>query len=172
MTARIPGYRYKMKRTGIMASTALLALTLAGCGSGFSDDSSSSSSSADTGGPLNILIGSSGEAESASVKAAVSEWSEATGNTASVNVAADLQQQLSQGFASGNPADIFYVSADQFSAYAANGSLEPYGEQLENKSDFYPALTEAFTYDDQLYCAPKDFSTLGLVINDDLWEQA
>ena len=31
---------------------------------------------------------------------------------------------------------------------------------------------EAFTFEDELYCAPKDFSTLGLVINQKLWDDA
>ncbi len=31
---------------------------------------------------------------------------------------------------------------------------------------------ENFTVDDEFYCAPKDFSTLGLIINTDLWEAA
>ena len=43
----------------------------------------------------------------------------------------------------------------------------PYGDELSNADDFYPNLVEAFTFDDELYCAPKDFSTLGLVINTD-----
>ena len=29
-----------------------------------------------------------------------------------------------------------------------------------------------FTYDDEFYCAPKDFSTLSLIINTRLWEEA
>ena len=43
---------------------------------------------------------------------------------------------------------------------------------LKNKSDFYPALVKSFTYNDKFYCAPKDFSTLQLVINTDLWKAA
>ena len=31
---------------------------------------------------------------------------------------------------------------------------------------------QTFTYDGKLYCAPKDYSTLGLVINTDLWAKA
>ncbi len=46
------------------------------------------------------------------------------------------------------------------------------GDQLDNPEDFYPALRQVFTYDDQLYCAPKDFSTLALVINTDAWAAA
>ena len=57
-------------------------------------------------------------------------------------------------------------------AYAATDSLEPYAESLSNADDFYPALREAFTFDGQFMCAPKDFSTLALVINSDMWEEA
>ena len=45
--------------------------------------------------------------------------------------------------------------------YAGNGSLMPYGELLENADDFYPSLVENFTFEDEFYCAPKDFSTPG-----------
>src|SRR5690606_7564615 len=59
-----------------------------------------------------------------------------------------------------------------FQTYASNGYLEPYAEELSNAGAFYPALVDAYTFDDTFYCAPKDFSTLGLVINTDLWEAA
>lgn len=172
MTALPPAQKLKASRTLAVAVTALVALALAGCGSGFSGGSAETSKAPDAGGPLNVLIASSGSAESEAVKTAVADWSVSSGTEASVNVASDLPQQLSQGFASGKPADVFYVSADQLANYAGNGSLEPYGDELANKDDFYPALAEAFTYDGKMYCAPKDFSTLGLVINKDLWNQA
>ena len=35
-----------------------------------------------------------------------------------------------------------------------------------------PKLVEAFTIDGRFYCAPKDFSTLALVINNKLWKDA
>lgn len=87
-------------------------------------------------------------------------------------VASDLPQQLSQGFVGGNPADLFYLSTDQLHSYASNGSLKPYASNLSNAKDFYPALVDAFSIDDEFYCAPKDFSTLALVINTRLWEEA
>ena len=172
MTALRPAQKQKTSRALAAAVTAFATIALVGCGSGFSAGGAGSSNAPDAGGPLNVLIASSGEAESAAVKSAVADWSAGSGTGATVNVASDLPQQLSQGFASGKPADVFYVSADQLANYASNGSLEPYGDELANKDDFYPALTEAFTYDGKLYCAPKDFSTLGLVINQDLWTQA
>jgi multiple sugar transport system substrate-binding protein len=64
------------------------------------------------------------------------------------------------------------VDAIRFADYASVGALEPYADKISNVDDFYPGLREAFTYQDKLYCVPKDFSTLGLVINTDLWARA
>lgn len=152
-----------------VGAAGLLALTACSGGSGF-DEGGDDAATSD--GSLSVLIGSSGDAETDAVKAAVAAWSEQSGVDADVRVASDLNQELSQGFASGQPADVFYVSADAFQSYAANGSLYAYGDQLDNADDFYPSLVEQFTYDDQLVCAPKDFSTLGLVINTTAWQAA
>ncbi len=163
-------------RRAVTAAVAVLAsFSLAACGSGFSASSEaaapSGSASANTN-PVTVLIGSSGEAETTSVKAAVAAWSSKAGIPAEVKVASDLVQQATQGFAGGKPDDVLYVSTDQLSGWAKNGSLEAYGDQLANKSDFYPGLVSAFTYDDKFYCAPKDFSTLALVINTAMWKEA
>lgn len=165
------------RRAAALAGTAALAVTLAACGggSGFENETAGSDATADGGGSasgLEILIGSSGDAETESVNDAVATWSADSGTEATVSVAADLPQQLSQGFASSNPPDVFYVSTDLFVGYAANGSLEPYADQLDNVDDFYPTLRDSFTYDGELYCAPKDFSTLALFINNEAWTAA
>ena len=114
---------------------------------------------------LTILIGSSGEAETAAVEEAVAAWSEESGVEATVQVANDLLQQLAQGFAAGTPPTCSTCRPSQIAGYAGNGSLPAYGDQLANKDDFYPSLVENFTIDDEFYCAPKDFSTLALIIN-------
>lgn len=158
---------------GAGALGVVAALTLSACGSGFSDGGASSdgelTSSDDA---ITVLIGSSGDAETSAVEDAVAAWSEQSGVEASVQVANDLAQQLSQGFAAGTPADLFYLSTDAIAGFAANGSLQAYGDMLANKDDFYPSLVENFTVDDTFYCAPKDFSTLALVINTAMWEEA
>ncbi len=172
---------------GILAAGALLsaaALTLTACGSGFSDsgsggsgatggtDSGSASDLTSSEDPLTILIGSSGDAETKAVNEAVAAWSKESGVEASVQVASDLNQQLSQGFAAGKPADLFYLSTDQIAGFAKNGSLKAYGDDLSNKSDFYESLVSNLTVDGQFYCAPKDFSTLQLIVNTDMWKAA
>jgi multiple sugar transport system substrate-binding protein len=158
----------KYRKLGAVLVAAGLAAALTACGSGFSSGGSTQNNKK----PLSILIGSSGAAETASVKKAVADWSKTSGVKATVTVASDLNQQLAQGFSSGKPADVFYLSTDSLAGYASNGSLYEYGDKLSNKSDFYPSLVKSFTYDNKLVCAPKDFSTLQLIINTDLWTKA
>lgn len=154
---------------GAGALLATGALTLTACGSGFTDSGSAEQTS---DGPLSILIGSSGDAETQAVEDAVAAWSTESGVEAQVQVANDLPQQLSQGFAAGSPPDLFYLAPEALAGYAANGSIAAYGDDLANKDDFYPTLVENFTVDGSFFCAPKDFSTLALVINTDLWAAA
>lgn len=158
---------------GLVAAAGVLALTA--CGSGFGGSSPSGSASGgltSSKSALTVLIGSSGDAETAAVKSAVADWSKSSGTKASVQAATNLTQQLSQGFAAKKPADVFYLGSDTFASYAKQGDLLAYGDQLTNKSDFYPSLVKNFTYDGKLYCAPKDFSTLQLEINTDMWKAA
>jgi multiple sugar transport system substrate-binding protein len=140
--------------------------------SGDTDASAPASGAADTGADITVLIGSSGEAETAAVEDLVAQWSEESGTNAEVRVASDLVQELAQGFSSNEPPDLFYLSTDQMYAYAAQDALEPYAENLSNADDFSPALREAFTVDGEFMCAPKDFSTLALIINSDMWTEA
>jgi multiple sugar transport system substrate-binding protein len=157
---------------GAVAAAAALALTA--CGSGFGGGSGSSDTGKLTSSDkaLTVMIGSSGDAETAAVKSAVGDWAKSSGTKASVVAASDLNQQLAQGFAAKKPADVFYLSTDALAGYASNGSLLAYGDQLSNKGDFYPSLVKSFTYDGKFYCAPKDFSTLQLIINKDMWSAA
>lgn len=129
----------------------------------------SSKSSKDT--TVTALIGSSGPAETYAVKNAARAFTKVTGIQLNVIVASDLGQQLAQGFASGNPPDIFYLGNDQVATYAQAGDLAPL-DNLKNVKTFYPSLKAAYTYKGHLYAAPKDFSTLQLIINTASWKAA
>jgi multiple sugar transport system substrate-binding protein len=120
---------------------------------------------------ITALIGSSGPAETYAVRNAAKAWTKRTGIQANVIVASDLGQQLAQGFASGNPPDIFYLGNDQVATYAKAGDLAPL-DNLKNVKSFYPTLRAAYTYQGHLYAAPKDFSTLALVVNTASWKGA
>lgn len=168
-----PTPRRRLAAATALASVAMLATA---CGGGGFSDSAASSSGTPTAekGPvaLKMLIASSGDAETAAVKAATAAWATKTGNTVDVSVAQDMQQQLGQAFAGGTPPDIFYTDAGRFPDYAKAGALYAYGDQVQQPDDFYPALRTTFTYQDKLYCAPKDFSTIALEINKASWQRA
>ena len=146
----------------VLAMVAALALT-AGAALG-----SRQSAKATT---ITALIGSSGPAETFAVNNAAKAFTKQTGIQVNVVVASDLGQQLAQGFASGNPPDIFYLGNDQVATYAKAGDLASL-DNLKNVKSFYPTLRAAYTYKGHLYAAPKDFSTLALVLNTASWKQA
>ncbi len=158
-------------RTRIVIAAAVavgLTATITGCAttSGSSGEGSGSSDE------LTILIGSSGDAETAAVQAAADTWGTDNDTAVKVIAASDLNQQLSQGFAGDSAPDVFYMGWDQFQTYASNRFLASYAGELPNADDFYPELVDTFSFDDEFVCAPKDFSTLGLIINTDAWAAA
>jgi multiple sugar transport system substrate-binding protein len=159
-----------------LAAAGVLTLSACGGGEGFEDtggdaaEGSQPPASAEGPAALRMLIGSSGDAETNAVTEAAQAWADETGNTVEVTVASDLNQELAQGFAGGSPADVFYLDAQSLADNAKAGNL--YAYEAENNEDFYEPLRNSFTYDGQQWCAPKDFSTLGLVINQQMWEEA
>ena len=147
------------------------ALVLSACGGGGSSFGGATKSQAAGPAKLTIMIGSSGDAETNAVKAAADAWAKKSGNTAEVIVASDLGQQLGQGFAGGTPPDLFYADASRIGDFAKAGNLFAYGDQVKGEN-FLPTLVKTFTYDGKLQCAPKDYSTLALVINTAMWTAA
>lgn len=154
-----------------LACAAGVVLSLAACGGGGFEEESAPPQQSTGPAKVTILIGTSGDAETNAVKAATDAWAKKSGNTAEVVVASDLNQQLGQGFAGGNPPDIFYTDASRVGDFAKAGNLYAYGDQVKD-AGFLDSLVKTYTYDGKLQCAPKDFSTLGLVINTDLWAKA
>ncbi|GAB2924998.1 extracellular solute-binding protein [Nonomuraea fastidiosa] len=159
-----------MKRFAIPAAAAVL-LTATACGSGFDDRQAAPQQQTSGPAELQVLMASSGDAETNAVKEAADAWAKATGNKAVVTPAQDIHQQLGQALAGSNPPDVFYVDASRFADYASVGALEPYADKISDVQDFYPKLRETYTYDGRFYCVPKDFSTLALIVNDDLWKK-
>jgi multiple sugar transport system substrate-binding protein len=162
----------RLLTAGALALTAALALSACSGGSGFSSGSSDSSKLTNGKGTLNVLIGSSGDAETNAVKAAAASFTTKTGVKVDVQNASNLPQQMAQGFSSGSPADVFYTATSQLASWSKNGSLLDYGNDLSNKNDYYGTLKSSFTYNGKFMCAPKDFSTLALFINTADWKAA
>src|SRR2546423_10382369 len=98
----------RLRRAAVAGLTATVLLGPAACGSGFT---SGNATPTQKSGPaaLQILIGSSGDAETKAVRDAAAKWASSSGNTATVTPAQDLTQQLGQALAAGTPPDVFYV---------------------------------------------------------------
>ncbi|MDN5796528.1 MAG: extracellular solute-binding protein [Intrasporangium sp.] len=154
------------------ALAAAGALVLSACGGGGFSNGNAPAQNTKTGPvKLTVMIGSSGDAETNAVKEAGQAWATKTGNTVEVIAAADLGQQLGQAFASTSPPDLFYTDASKIGTYAKAGDLYAYGDQVTD-AGFLPSLVKAFTYKGTFYCAPKDYSTLALEVNTDMWKAA
>jgi multiple sugar transport system substrate-binding protein len=154
----------------LAATTSVLTLLVSACSSSGSSGNSGGSSSGKA--TLQLMFGSSGDAETNAVKAAASAWSQQTGNKVTVIPAQNFSQQLTQSLAGGSPPDLFYVGSQQLSTLVDNKNLAATGDKVKDPSDFYPSLVKSFTYKGTFWCAPKDFSTLALEINIDMWKAA
>jgi len=161
-------------RTIVLVSlAATTALALGACGGGGFDAAPSSSAPAAQSGPasLRMLVGVSNDVELGAVRKATEAWAAKTGSSVQVTGTAKLPEELAKGFAGGSPVDLFYLEPAQVGTFTKAGNLYAYGDQLTGL-DYVPSLRQTFTIDGKLQCAPKDFSTLALVINEELWTKA
>lgn len=94
-----------------------------------------------------------------------------------------FDQKLKTMIASGEPPDLFYFRAEDVALMVDQGLVEPLDPYLGEKADewladFYPNLLDAFRRDvdgdgeTKLWGLPKDFTTYGMYVNLDLFEQA
>jgi multiple sugar transport system substrate-binding protein len=124
-------------------------------------------------GALQLMGWASSDAENVRLQEIVDQWNTANPDTqVQLNLVPDYDTKLQTALAGGSPPDIFYVDSFRLPDLVAAGAVAPIGDQLENPDDFYPSMREAFTVDGTFYCPPKDFSTLALIYNKDMFDAA
>ncbi len=85
----------------------------------------------------------------------------------------DYYSALQAKFAAGEQFDLFAMDSYLVPSFAQQGFLAPLDDAAYVTTDeFLEPLLWAFTYEDTLYGIPKDFSTLALFYNTDLFAQA
>lgn len=84
----------------------------------------------------------------------------------------DYDTKLQTSMAGGSPPDVFYIDGFRLRDLVKAGALAPIGDNTVNLDDFYPSLRNVFTVDGTFYCPPKDFSTLALEYNKDMFDAA
>ncbi len=167
------------RKTTLTALTALAAglvtlTTACSSSNGFSSGNSATPASTAKASKtqLTLMFGSSGTAETNAVQAAAKAFTKQSGIPVQVIPASNLTQQVAQGFAGGQPPDVFYLDPLTFQNYAKDGVLDAYPPNLPSANGFSPALQQAFTYKSTFTCDPKDASTLALYVNTADWTQA
>jgi len=86
----------------------------------------------------------------------------------------DHMQAMKTRLAGGTAADLFYLDVFVFEEFAKTGALLPLDAYLKDfpLNDYSLPLREAFTYNSRLYGLAKDFSTLSVIYNKDIFKKA
>lgn len=87
----------------------------------------------------------------------------------------DFFTVLEKAFKNGNPPDIFYMDAQSAYQFESKGLLLPLNDLMQKyqvrPDEFYPNLLRAFQYNVRTYGIPKDFNTLGLFYNKEIFDE-
>ena len=91
-------------------------------------------------------------------------------------ITGDYRQAMLTAIASGTEPDVFYVDIAYFREWANSGVLLAMDDLMTATGTttdmFIPSLMNAFTLDGKVYGIPKDFNTLGMFYNKDLFDAA
>lgn len=83
----------------------------------------------------------------------------------------DYNKALTTLLAAGNAGDLFYLPAETLDGFVATGKVLPLNG-LVNSAPFIPSLNQTFTRNGKLYAIAKDFNTLAVVYNKDIFDEA
>jgi len=120
-----------------------------------------------------VLAGwSSSAQEDEALNALLAQFTEETGITVEFIPSPNHPLTMQTAFASGDYANVFYVDSSILPDWVDAGVVDVGEGQIENPEGFYADLLDVFTIDGILYCPPKDFSTMALQYNRDLFDQA
>src|SRR5438309_5825413 len=161
----------------LLAVLALFAIVVAACG-GTPATTTPSGTLGAISGDLRISGWSSSPTEDALLQDSINAFM-AANPTVKVKwepIAQDYETVLKTNLAAGTEADVFYADIFWIDSLMKTGKLLALDDLMAKsgtkKDDFVPSLINAFTYQGKTYGIPKDFNTLGLVYNKDLFKAA
>ncbi len=83
----------------------------------------------------------------------------------------DYNAALTNALSAGTAADVFYIPDSTAPGLIATGKVLPLGGVIDT-DPFLDNLIEVYTVDGQVYGVPKDFNTLAVFYNEDLFDEA
>lgn len=89
---------------------------------------------------------------------------------------ADYWMKLETAATSGTAADVFWMNGPNITKYAKGGVIAPIDDLLKNSdvdlANYSKALVSLYNIDNKQYAIPKDFDTIGVWYNKELFDQA
>ncbi|MFB5677197.1 ABC transporter substrate-binding protein [Paenibacillus terreus] len=166
--------------SAVVGALLVSSLALAGCGN--SSDAGKSADSSSAGGnqksvTINYTIWDKNQQPA--MEAIAKAFTEQHPNI-EVKVDAipwgEYWTKMSAAAPAGTLPDVFWMHAGQFSKYAAGQFLEPITDKVQageiDLNNYTSNLGSIYTLDGQNYGIPKDFDTIGLAYNKELFDQA
>jgi multiple sugar transport system substrate-binding protein len=158
--------RHSAPRRYAAAALALApAFALAACGSG--DDAGTAD------GPVTLTYGIWDKNQEPAMRQIADAFEAANPDvTVAIELTpfSDYWTKLQTAISGGTGPDVFWMNGPNIQAYASNGALEPLGDL--DTSGYPQGLVDLYTVDGALYGAPKDFDTIGVWYNKDLFDAA
>ncbi|KFM94464.1 sugar ABC transporter substrate-binding protein [Paenibacillus sp. FSL R5-0527] len=171
------------KKLAAAVAGALLvsSLALAGCGNSNDGDKAAGSASAGGGAQKNVTISYTiwDKNQQPAMEAIARAFTEQHPNI-EVKVDAipwgEYWTKMSAAAQAGTLPDVFWMHAGQFNKYAAGRFLEPITDKVQageiDLNNYASGLGSIYTLDGENYGVPKDFDTIGLAYNKELFDQA
>ncbi len=158
----------KIKPINFIIAATILMTTLTGCGGGGKE--------ANNGKVTLKLAHYADQFETETVNKQIKAFMDDNPDIAVVAepLTGDFWQVLLTRMSSNSEPDVFYLEGYQFPRFQKAGKLLDISDALsaQDKADFSKNLLDAFTEDEKLYAVPKDYNTLALFYNKDMFEEA
>lgn len=160
--------RTSRRALGALAASAAAVLALSACSSSTAGDSSS-------GGDVTLSYAIWDENQKPAMEDIAAAFEKEN-----PNVTIDIQvtpykeyfTKLQTATTGGSAADVFWMNGPNFQLYASNGQLAPLDDTGIDAADYPQGLIDLYTFDGTLYGAPKDFDTVALWYNKELFDAA
>lgn len=160
--------RTSRRALGALAASAAAVLALSACSSQAGGESSS-------GGDVTLSYAIWDENQKPAMEDIAAAF-----ERENPNVTIDIQvtpykeyfTKLQTAATGGSAADVFWMNGPNFPLYASNGQLAPLDDAGVDAADYPQGLIDLYTFDGKLYGAPKDFDTVALWYNKELFDAA
>ena len=168
----------KTKQKSKLGFAAMLAsaLVLTGCAAESTPGETSTSGSDSTTPASDVVLTVAGwassEQEDAALRAQLERFTAETGIKVEFQPSPDYDTTMQTAFASGQYANVFYVDSSKLPDWVDAGVVAAGDGLVENPEGIYQSLRDIFTVNGTFYCPSKDFATMGLQYNKDLFDAA